>query len=89
MLVLLPGFPDTIFAISFLYYPTVQYYEGVVVPEGERERTQGYQLRLETAPVLLHRFLIIGVELRHTRGDRKVEGGEGEGGEGVRARGMG
>ena len=39
------------------------YCEGVVVPEGGRERTQGYQLRLETAPVLLHRFLIIGVEL--------------------------
>ena len=37
--------------------------EGVVVPEGGRERTQGYQLRLETAPVLLYRFLIIGVEL--------------------------
>ena len=28
-------------------------FEGVVVPDGVRERTQGYQLRLETAPVLL------------------------------------
>ena len=37
--------------------------EGVVVPEGGREGTQGCQLRLETAPVLLYRFLIIGVEL--------------------------
>ena len=37
--------------------------EGVVVPEGGREGTQGYQLRLETAPVLVYRFLIIGVEL--------------------------
>ena len=35
----------------------------VVVPEGERERTQGYQIRLETAPVLLCRFLIVSVEL--------------------------
>ena len=34
-----------------------------MVPEGGRERTQGYQLRLKTAPVLLYRFLIIGVEL--------------------------
>ena len=31
--------------------------------EGVREGTQGYQLGLETAPVLLCRFLIIGVEL--------------------------
>ena len=31
--------------------------------EGVREGTQGYQLRLETAPVLLYRFLLIGVEL--------------------------
>ena len=37
--------------------------DGVVVPECGRERTQGYQLRLETAPVLLYRFLIIGAEL--------------------------
>ena len=36
-----------------------------------REGTQGYQLRLETAPVLLGRFLIIGVELGEARGDRK------------------
>ena len=35
----------------------------VVVLEGVREGTQGYQLRLETAPVLLCRFLIVGVEL--------------------------
>ena len=35
----------------------------VVVLEGEREGTQGYQLRLETAPVLLFcRFLITGIE---------------------------
>ena len=34
-----------------------------MVPEGVREGTQGYQLRLETSPVLLCRFLIIGVEL--------------------------
>ena len=34
-----------------------------VVPEGVREEAHGYQLRLETAPVLLCRFLIIGVEL--------------------------
>ena len=53
--------------------------ERVVVPDGVREGTQGYQLRLETASVLLCRFLIIGVELRETRGDRK--------GNGVRARG--
>ena len=33
------------------------------MPEGVREGTQGYQLRLETAPVLPYRFLIIGVEL--------------------------
>ena len=31
--------------------------------EGVREGTQGYQLRLETAPVFLYRFLLIGVEL--------------------------
>ena len=37
--------------------------EGVVEPKGGRERTQGYQLRLETAPVLPYRFFIIGVEL--------------------------
>ena len=43
--------------------PSLCWCEGVVVPEGGRERTQGYQLRLETAPVLLYRFLIIGVEL--------------------------
>ena len=36
--------------------------ERVVVPEGEREGTQGYQLRLETAPVLLCRFLIADIE---------------------------
>ena len=54
---------------TFLYTTWVllcammHYCEGVVVPEGERERTQGYQLRLETAPVLLYRFLIIGIEL--------------------------
>ena len=29
------------------------------MPEGEREGTQGYQLRLETAPVLLCRFLLL------------------------------
>ena len=34
-----------------------------VVPEGVGEGTQGYQLRLETAPVLLCRFLIVGIEL--------------------------
>ena len=33
------------------------------MPDGGRERTQGYQLRLETAPVLLCWFLITGVEL--------------------------
>ena len=37
--------------------------EGVVVPECGRKRTQGYQLRWETAPVLLYRFLIIGKKL--------------------------
>ena len=31
------------------------------MPEGERKGTQGYQLRLETVPVLLCRFLIIGI----------------------------
>ena len=36
--------------------------EGVVVPKGERERTQGYQLPLETAPVFLYRFLITGID---------------------------
>ena len=36
-----------------------------------REGTQGYQLRLETAPVLLGRFLISGVEQHEARGDRK------------------
>ena len=36
-----------------------------------REGTQGYQLRLEAAPVLLGRFLIAGVELWEARGDRK------------------
>lgn len=41
----------------------VQPDKGVVVPERERERTRGYQLRLETAPVLPGRFLIVGVEL--------------------------
>ena len=39
--------------------------------EGVREGTQGYQLRLETALVLLCTFLIIGVELGEARGDRK------------------
>ena len=29
------------------------------MPEGEREETQGYQLRLETAPVLLLDFLLL------------------------------
>ena len=38
--------------------------------EGVREGTQGYQLRLETAPVLRCRFLISGVELSEARGDR-------------------
>ena len=33
------------------------------MPEGVTEGTQGYQLRLETTPVLLCRFLIISVEL--------------------------
>ena len=33
------------------------------MPEGGRERTQGNQIRLEIAPVLLYRLLIIGVEL--------------------------
>ena len=33
------------------------------MPEGEKEGTPGYQLRLETAPILPCRFLIIGVEL--------------------------
>ena len=32
------------------------------MPEGEREETLGYQLRLETTPVLLHRFLVTGIE---------------------------
>ena len=35
--------------------------EGVVVPEGGRERTQGYQLRLETAPVLLIDFSLLAL----------------------------
>ena len=39
--------------------------------EGVREGTQVCQLRLETAPALLGRFLITGVELREVRGDRK------------------
>ena len=52
------------------------------MPDGEREGTRGYQLRLETAPVVLCRFLIIiGVELWEARRDRK--------GEGVRAWGWG
>ena len=34
----------------------------VVVPDGEREATQRYQLRLKTAPVLRCRFLITGIE---------------------------
>ena len=34
-----------------------------MVPEGVKEGTQGCKLRLETAPVLLYRFLTIGVEL--------------------------
>ena len=52
------------------------------MPEGERERTRGYHLRMETAPVLLCRFLIIiGDELWEARVDRK--------GEGVRAWGWG
>ena len=38
--------------------------------EGVREGTHGYQLRLEIAPILLCRFLIIGVELWEARGDR-------------------
>ena len=46
-----------------------------MVPEGVRDGTQGYQLRLETAPVLLCRFLIVGVELREARGDRNRKGG--------------
>ena len=33
------------------------------MPEDVREGTQGYQLRLETAPVLLCRLIIIGIEL--------------------------
>ena len=33
--------------------------EGVVVPGGERERTQGYQLCLETAPVIFGDFLLL------------------------------
>ena len=55
----------------------------VVVPDGKREGTQGYQLRLETSPVLPGRFLItiIGDELWEARQDRK--------GDGVRAWGLG
>ena len=49
--------------------------------EGVREGTQRYHLRLETALVLLCRFLSIGVGLREARGNRK--------GEGVRAWGWG
>ena len=46
-----------------------------MVPEGEREGTQGYLLRLQTAPVLLCIFYIFfGVELWKARGDRKGEG---------------
>ena len=47
----------------------------VVLPEGERDKTQGYQLRSETTPLLLCRFLIIiVVELWEARGDRQGEG---------------
>ena len=38
---------------------------------GGHSITQGYQLRLETAPVLLGRYLITGVELYEARGDTK------------------
>ena len=43
--------------------PTTPTVEKSWCREGVREGTQGYQLRLETAPVLLCRFLIIGIEL--------------------------
>ena len=36
-----------------------------------RREAQRYQLRLETASVLLCRLLIIGVELWEARGDRR------------------
>ena len=75
--------------VELFQQKTTFYCEGVVVPEGGRERTQGYQLRLETAPVVLYVFLIIGVELWEARGDRKVEGGGGRGEEGEGARGWG
>ena len=58
------------------------------MPEDEREETQGYQLRLETAPALLCVFLFTVIEPKEARGDRKVEGGEGGVG-GVKARGWG
>ena len=54
-------FPNFQIGVVFFPKPTTRC-EGVAVPEGGRERTQGYQLRLETAPVL-YRFLIVGVEL--------------------------
>ena len=53
--------PTTVYYITmyFVFFFVVDFAserllcEGVVVPEGVRERTQGYQLRMETAPVLL------------------------------------
>ena len=38
--------------------------------EGVREGTHGYQIPVETAPVLLGSFLITGLELWKARGDR-------------------
>ena len=53
------------------------------MPEGVREWTQGYQLRLERAPVLLCRFVIIGVEL-HEKLEETGREKEGEHGGGAR-----
>ena len=50
--------------------------EGVVVPEGGRERNQGYQLRLATAPVLLIDFSLLTLsyaKLEETGKEKEVE----------------
>ena len=45
--------------------------EKVVVPEGVREGVQGYQLRLETAPVLLCRFALLALSYEKLKETRK------------------
>ena len=56
---------DSTFGMSSMFaravLPTTPNCEGTVVPDGGRERTQGYQLRLETTPVFFDDFLLLAL----------------------------